>query len=630
MLGIVVYFGRNMAEIFLIAFVIYFFMNKSLDICKYPYPIAIIYTKQYKENEVVQKNLKKTRVSFKITTIIIIIELILGISVAVFMIALFPDMKNMLVDNINNNTPIIENEADVEKIDQEAFIEGIENMDYVFDTSAATYDIKMILLMLCIGVPLGGFANFYIKMTVGVPIGGMSEFMYDFVNADDDQKLEVAKQVDNINVKTKDEIEVLAEYTKSTIHSIEDYISRLKEEQKLQTDLEVAKKASEAKSDFLSNMSHEIRTPINAVLGMNEMILREEDDPSIREYSLNIKSAGNSLLSIINDILDFSKIEAGKMDILPVDYNLSSMINDLVNMISVRADDKNLNLIVNVDENIPDKLCGDEIRIKQCVTNILTNAVKYTEKGSVTMNVSYRPSEDGNIYLGFQVLDTGIGIKEEDINKLFSPFERIEEIRNRTIEGTGLGMSIVKKLLAMMDTKLNVKSVYGEGSDFSFEVKQKVNEWEKIGDFKKRYKEYVKGLAKYHEKYHAPNAEILVVDDTPMNLTVVKGLLKPIQIKVDTADSGMETLKKVVQKKYDIIFIDHRMPEMDGIETLAAMKELEGNLNLEVPCIALTANAGQGAKDDYLKAGFDDYLAKPINSNQLEEMIRQYLPEDKV
>lgn len=311
-------------------------------------------------------------------------------------------------------------------------------------------------------------------------------------------------------------------------------------------------------------------------------------------------------------------------------YHLGSMINDLLNMIATKVQDKGLKLEINVDETIPSSLFGDEIRIKQCVTNILTNAVKYTEEGSVTMNVSYRKEDEDNIFLKFQVVDTGIGIKEEDLNKLFSPFERIEEIRNRSIEGTGLGMSIVKKLLALMDTKLEVKSVYGEGSDFSFEVRQQVLSWEELGDFKQKYKEYLNSLKKYHEKFRAPEAEILVVDDTVMNLTVVKGLLKNTQIRIDTAESGMETLEKVKQKHYDAIFIDHRMPEMDGVETLAAMKTLEGNKNTGVPCIALTANAGAGAREEYIAAGFDDYLSKPVNGETLEDMLYKLLPKEKL
>ena len=318
------------------------------------------------------------------------------------------------------------------------------------------------------------------------------------------------------------------------------------------------------------------------------------------------------------------------MDILPVEYHLSSTINDLVNLIAVKAEDKHLELKFNIDKTLPTQLIGDEIRIKQCVTNILTNAVKYTEKGSVSLNISYRKDGEDSIYLRFQVIDTGIGIKEEDLEKLYSPFERIEETRNRSIEGTGLGMSIVKNLLALMGSRLEVKSVYGEGSDFSFEVKQQVSSWEELGDFRERYREYLGNVQKYHESFVAPDAHILVVDDTPINLTVVKGLLKATRIHVDTAESGMETLELVRKKKYDAILLDHRMPEMDGIQTLEALKKMKDNLSIDAPLIALTANAGAGAREEYVAAGFNDYLSKPVNSEALESMLKEYLPKDKV
>ncbi len=614
------YLGRDAMVITFSAFLLHFFFIKAPDLCKLPFPLGVAYTNAYREDNTLQRDLRKTRIGMKITTIIITVELVLGIFVGVFMIALFPDFKEMMISGMDNT-------AEIEASD---FVGRLERLDYRFDVKALNYDIKMLLMMLCVGVPLASFAHYYVKIAIGMPLGMMSDFMYEYANSRDDEKLEVGKKAERIKVRSHDEIQVVNDSMAATVRSVEEYIGRLQAEQELEKELEVAQKASEAKSSFLSNMSHEIRTPINAVLGMNEMILRESKEPQTIEYAQNVKSAGTSLLGIINDILDFSKIEAGKMDILPVEYHLSSTVNDLVNMISVKAQDKGLKLEVNVDEHIPNRLFGDEIRIKQCVTNVLTNAVKYTESGCVTMNITSRDAGDDSIYLRFQVVDTGIGIKQEDLNKLFSPFERIEEIRNRSIEGTGLGMSIVKKLLAMMDTKLEVKSVYGEGSDFSFEVLQKVVARDEIGDFKEKYKEYLKSLESYHEKFHAPDARILVVDDTPMNLTVVKGLLKSTRIMVDTADSGRETLKKVTMERYDAIFIDHRMPEMDGLQTLAAMKELEGNLNSDVPCIALTANAGSGARDEYLAAGFDDYLAKPVNGEELEDMLRTYLPEDKI
>ncbi len=415
---------------------------------------------------------------------------------------------------------------------------------------------------------------------------------------------------------------ILITYARAAVKSAENKELKIAKESAIQ--------ASKTKSEFLSNMSHEIRTPINAVLGMNEMILREAKDETILEYAENIKNAGNNLLGIVNDILDFSKIEAGKMEIIPVEYELSSLLNDLVNMIQKRAENKGLELIVNADENLPTILFGDEIRIKQVVTNILTNAVKYTERGSVTLKVEILQKSAENITIRFSVKDTGIGIKPEDIKKLFSAFERIEEKRNRTIEGTGLGMNITQRLLIMMGSDLKVDSVYGEGSNFYFDIDQKIINAAPIGNFAETFRNSLKQHKEYHEKFTAPNAKILVVDDTPMNLTVVKGLLKQTKIQIDTAESGFKCLELVEKNLYDIIFLDHRMPEMDGIETLQEMKKLPVNPNADTPVISLTANAISGAREKYIAAGFQDYLTKPINSVKLEELIMKYLPPEKI
>lgn len=396
----------------------------------------------------------------------------------------------------------------------------------------------------------------------------------------------------------------------------------------LQEQKEIADSANAAKSRFLANMSHEIRTPINAVLGMDEMILRESSEDEIRSYAANIMSAGKTLLSLINDILDLSKVEEGKMEIIPVQYELSSLLNDLENMIFDRAAKKGLIFQCEVSEQIPHLLFGDEIRIRQCVVNLLTNSVKYTEKGSVTMQVSFEKKDEDHILLGFSVKDTGIGMKKEDLEKLFAPFERIEEKRNRTIEGTGLGMSIVRQLLALMGSELTVESEYGKGSSFSFSVEQKVVKWEEIGDYSKRSKDAKKEMGVYHEKFHAPSAKILVVDDTEMNLTVIQSLLKKTQIQIDTAGSGKDALSLVEQKKYDVVFIDHMMPDMDGIETLQHMRESEQGR--EVPAVALTANAVSGARDRYLSAGFTDYLSKPVDGEKLEKLLYDLLPKEKL
>ncbi len=407
---------------------------------------------------------------------------------------------------------------------------------------------------------------------------------------------------------------------------------QIRESDELREAKALAEEASRAKSDFLANMSHEIRTPINAVLGMNEMILRESNDNVIITYASNIKAAGNSLLGIINDILDFSKIEAGKIEIIPVAYKLPVMLNDLVNMIRTRAEDKGLKLILEFDPLLPKGLFGDEVRVKQVITNLLTNAVKYTEKGSVTFGMHYALQDDDrdSIILKVYVQDTGIGIKTEDLERLFSEFERIEERRNRNIEGTGLGMSITRNLLEKMGSSLDVKSIYGEGSIFSFELKQRVTEREPIGDYEESYKQLIADREKYHERFTAPEARFLVVDDNNMNLMVFKSLVKKTCVQVDTAESGDEGIALSASNKYDIMFLDHMMPEKDGVETLQEIRGDADNPNVTTPAVCLTANAIAGARDEYIKAGFDDYLSKPIDPDVLERMIVRFLPEELV
>lgn len=386
---------------------------------------------------------------------------------------------------------------------------------------------------------------------------------------------------------------------------------------------DAAMAAGRAKSQFLAQMSHEIRTPINAVLGMNEMILRESKNKDILDYSENIKNAGKTLLSIINSILDFSKIEDGKMEITPVRYDTAGLISNLENSIKERANAKSLEFILNVDETLPSALFGDDVRVSQVIMNLLTNAVKYTEKGSVTLTMENAGTEGNNITLGVSVSDTGIGIKDEDRERLFESFERLDEKRNRNIEGTGLGMSIVTKLLSMMGSELNLESVYGEGSVFSFRLDQGIEDPKPIGDYTERIKTE-RDEAKLAASFKAPDAKVLVVDDNQMNLAVAKNLLKLNGIKPDLASSGSKAMDMVKEKEYDIIFLDHMMPKPDGIETLKIMRA-ERMIGNETYVIALTANAVVGSREMYMEAGFDDYLTKPIEVEQLERMLSKHL-----
>ena len=440
----------------------------------------------------------------------------------------------------------------------------------------------------------------------------------------------------DIPYQSNNEIGTLANNIRLMTSQLKEYIEYISEQTKKEreakeaalTESQINAAASQAKSAFLANMSHEIRTPINAVLGMNEMILRESSDKEILSYAANIKTAGSSLLSIVNDILDFSKIEAGKMELLPDNYEVSSMIIDLVNMTRERAQSKGLNYELNISPDLPKTLYGDNVRIKQCILNLITNAIKYTKEGSISFIIDYKKIDDTEILLNVHIVDTGIGIRTEDMDKLFTPFERIDEEKNRTIEGSGLGISIVRRLLDMMDSRLQVQSTYGKGSDFSFSVKQKVSDWTATGDLNEAYAQSVEQMSHYKENLHAPKAHLLFVDDTAMNLDVIKGLLKNTGIKIDTVLSGKQALEAVKNNVYDILFIDHRMPEMDGIETLHAMKKMQDNKSAGKPCIALTANAISGVKKMYLNEGFDNYLSKPVNPAKLEEMIKNYLPSE--
>ena len=394
--------------------------------------------------------------------------------------------------------------------------------------------------------------------------------------------------------------------------------------------------AGESKAKFLANMSHEIRTPINTVLGMNEMILRENKDQNVKEYAENIHNAGQLLLGLINDILDFSKIEAGKLDIIVTDYPVSKMLTGVIQGLRYKSEKTNLEIKLDIEENLPSVLRGDEIRIRQILNNLLANAVKYTKEGSITLSVKGEYSPKG-FELTMSVTDTGIGIRKEDIPYLFDSFQRLEEKKNRHIEGTGLGLTITKQLVDLMEGTLEVTSEYGKGSCFRVCIPQQVVDGSAIGKLEDAYKRDNAKKEKEEEEQkefkmtlYAPKVRILAVDDTKMNLFVVKALLKRTAMQLDLASGGNECLELCRKNTYDLILMDHMMPEPDGIETLHLLRQDEDGLNRKTKVVVLTANAISGVREKYIEEGFDDYLSKPLLGEDLENMLKNHLPKEKL
>lgn len=417
-------------------------------------------------------------------------------------------------------------------------------------------------------------------------------------------------------------------YILGKIHWLKD----ITKEQNYIHDSEVLKEkadiANRAKGHFLAHMSHEIRTPINAILGMNEIISRETDDANIRDYSDTISRNGKTLLAIINDILDFSKIEEGKLKITPAEYDLALAIKDLTNMARTRAVGKSLIISTNINENLPRNLFGDEVRVKQVISNILTNAVKYTIRGTVDFNVDFEKTGDNRITLIVEVKDTGVGIRQEDLPKLFERFERLDNNDNRKTEGTGLGMGITKSLLDLMDGHIEVESEYGRGSCFKVFIPQETVSDEIIGTY---HEEDIKDTnTKTGCTFTAPEAEILVVDDNTINRLVAVSLLKRTNVKTDQADSGIACLEMVRKKHYDLILLDFRMPGMNGSDTLVKIREDKNSKCYTTPVIAMTADADEESRTFFFECGFNGYLTKPIDAEAYEQMVHDYLPPEKV
>lgn len=402
-------------------------------------------------------------------------------------------------------------------------------------------------------------------------------------------------------------------------------------EQAIRKEVEVAEAANisnQAKSEFLANMSHEIRTPINSMLGMNEMIIRESDSLTIKKYAINAQNSGKLLLALVNDILDFSKIESGKLRLDMQEYFIDTVFRELIASVKEMCEKKKLHLNIMISPMIPRGLYGDPVRLYQIMINLLTNAIKYTERGYIEFRVDYSRLSDTEVVLHVTVKDTGIGIKKDDLDHLTERFQRLDTDHNRTIQGTGLGLSITKEILLLLDSKLNVKSQYQEGTEFSFDMRQKVINPMTVGNV--NWLDNCLIIDEEDDAFYAPQAKILVVDDNEMNLDVMRNLLKINEVKVVTVESGEECLKACKKIQFDLILMDYMMPGMDGRATLQSLRALKNNPNALIPVVALTANAINGMREQYLSEGFDEYISKPVEHKLLEQVLYRLLPKDKI